>query len=85
MTCNIRIRKFLWKDLEAYTHLFNAINGITRSEKAFDIEFMSRYCETQPATQRNMAFWRKIMIRRWDSRWLPLSCPSDGPWLVAES
>ena len=42
MTSSIRIRKFLWRDLKAYTHLFNAINGITESEKAFDLEFMDQ-------------------------------------------
>ena len=40
MTSSIRIRRFVWRDLEAYTRLFNAINGITHSEKAFDLEFM---------------------------------------------
>ena len=45
MTSSIRIRRFIWSDLEAYTHLFNAINGITDSEKAFDEEFMRQVLE----------------------------------------
>ena len=40
MVSDAEIRTFRWDDLERYTYLFNEINGITTSEKAFDIEFM---------------------------------------------
>jgi len=40
MVSDVKIRTFRWDDLERYTYLFNEINGLTTSEKAFDVEFM---------------------------------------------
>ncbi len=48
MVSDARIRTFRWDDLERYTYLFNEINGITASEKAFDVEFM-RQLLSQPS------------------------------------
>ena len=48
MESGIEIRKFGWDDLEQYTYLFNEINGLTDSEKAFDVEFMRQFL-SQPS------------------------------------
>ena len=39
---------FHWTDLEAFTHLFNCVNGIAGTEKAHDLEFMRQFL-AQPA------------------------------------
>ena len=44
----IHIRKFRWQDLEQFTNLFNEVNGIADSEKAFDLEFMRQFL-SQPS------------------------------------
>lgn len=39
----ILVRRFIWEDLEAVTHIFNEINGIANSEKAYDLQFMKQF------------------------------------------
>ena len=48
MTTSTQIRKFRWDDVEEFTHLFNAVNGIADSEKASDPEFMRQFL-SQPS------------------------------------
>lgn len=43
MASGLKIRKFEWKDVDAITDLFNEINGLAGSEKAFDVEFMRAF------------------------------------------
>ena len=43
-----KIRKFRWPDLGQYTHLFNEINNIIGTEKAWDVEFMRQFL-SQPS------------------------------------
>ncbi|MCH8109140.1 MAG: GNAT family N-acetyltransferase [Chloroflexi bacterium] len=50
MVSDAKIRTFRWDDLERYTYLFNEINGITTSEKAYDAEFM-RQLLSQPSCE----------------------------------
>ena len=50
MVSSARIRKFHWQDLEQLTLIFNEVNGLTNSEKAFDVEFMRQYL-SQPSCQ----------------------------------
>lgn len=42
------IQKFRWGELGRFTHLFNQVNGISDSEKAFDVEFMGEFL-SQPS------------------------------------
>ena len=48
MAADADIRSFRWGDLEPFTRLFNTVNGITGTEKAFDAEFM-RQVLAQPS------------------------------------
>ena len=50
MASTATIRRFLWKDVEQLTHIFNDINGISDTEKAFDVEFMRQFL-SQPSCQ----------------------------------
>ena len=36
----MRIRRFRWQDLERLTYLFNEVNGISGTERAYDVEIM---------------------------------------------
>jgi len=49
MASGLEIRRFEWKDVDQVTYLFNEINGISGSEKAFDTEFM-RQCLSLPSS-----------------------------------
>ena len=42
------IRKFRWQDLERFTDLFNQVNGMAGSEKAYDVEYMRQFL-SQPS------------------------------------
>ena len=44
------IRNFKWADLGRFTELFNEINGLTHTEKEFDVEFMGQFL-AQPSTR----------------------------------
>ena len=48
MTSSASIRKFVWGDLDQLTSIFNDINGISNTEKAFDVEFMRQFL-SQPS------------------------------------
>jgi mycothiol synthase len=47
MPSRATIRKFCWEDLEPFTLLFNEVNGVSGTEKAFDPELM-RQLLSQP-------------------------------------
>ena len=48
MSSTTTIRKFRWQDLPRFTELFNEINGITSTEKAYDVGLMGQVL-SQPA------------------------------------
>ena len=48
MTSSASIRRFVWGDLDQLTSIFNDINGITDTEKAFNVEFMGQFL-SQPS------------------------------------
>ena len=48
MAAAANIRRFRWTDLEAFTSVFNEVNGFARSEAAYDLEFM-RQTLSQPS------------------------------------
>ena len=50
MVSSARIRRFLWQDLEQFTLLFNEVNGISNTEKAYDADFMLQFL-SQPSCQ----------------------------------
>ncbi len=50
MASTATIRRFLWKDVEQLTHIFNDINGMLDTEKAFDVAFMRQFL-SQPSCQ----------------------------------
>ena len=43
MASGLEIRRFEWKDIDDITYLFNEINGLSETEKAFDSEFMRQF------------------------------------------
>ena len=43
MSTNTDMRRFSWKDLTEWTSLFNDVNGITNTDRAFDVELMRQY------------------------------------------
>ena len=48
MASSAQIRKFLWRDLDQFTHLFNEVSGIATSEQAYDVEYMRQFL-SQPS------------------------------------
>ena len=43
MSTGATIRKFHWQDLKKFTELFNEINGVANTERAFDLELMRQF------------------------------------------
>ena len=47
LASSLEIRRFRWRDLDRFTHLFNDINGVAHTEKAYAVDFM-RQCLSHP-------------------------------------
>ena len=43
MAPGLQVRNFRWTDVESLTTIFNDINGLTDTEKAFDVNFMRQF------------------------------------------
>ena len=43
-----QIRPFRWPDVEVFTRVFNEVNGIVDTEKAYDVEYMQQFL-SQPS------------------------------------
>ena len=48
MTTSAHIRNYRWNDLEPLTRLFNTINGISDTEKAYDSELLAERLSQPP-------------------------------------
>jgi mycothiol synthase len=60
MESDTHIRKFVWQDTERITWLFYEINGLTHTEKEFDVNFMRQYLSQPSCDPENNCFLADI-------------------------
>ena len=56
----IPIQPFRWTDLDQFTDLFNEVNGISRSEKAYDRELMRQFLSQPSCKPEENCFLAKL-------------------------